>query len=297
MEKIFMAFAKGKEVVETNNVVKRYIGVAPVKVLAVNPNKAELEEIYSTTLERETEYTGTTPEGVKTARIDFIVATDPKNEGDIDMKTKASYFLRKEFMMNNDKTKVKVIDKYGRTAWVTKDQYATKEIPMYANGPANIDKDYRMMYRGEEELTEFLRAYLGIPNVTKFVDGKPAGLIDNPSEAEARLSDIEKYFDGNFSEIKEIVSYQPNNKVKLCFGVKTTDDGKQYQDVFIQMPLNARNNRYEKLEKAIEERKAQGGYPHTEFEVCDLKEYVVNATPFVETTAVADSENPWADLL
>lgn len=297
MEKIFMAFAKGKEVVETNNVVKRYIGVAPVKVLAVNPNKAELEAIYDTTLDRENEYTGATPEGVKTARIDFIIATAPKAEGEIDMKTKASYFLRKEFMMNNDKTKVKVIDKYGRTAWVTKDQYATKEIPMYANGPANIDKDYRMMYRGEEELTEFLRTYLGIPNVTKFVDGRPAGLIDDPSEAEARLSDIDKYFDGNFSEIKEIVSYQPNNKVKLCFGVKTTDDGKQYQDVFIQMPLNARNNRYEKLEKAIEERKAQGGYPHTEFEVCDLKEYVVNATPFVETAAVADSENPWADLL
>ena len=297
MEKIFMAFAKGKEVVETNNVVKRYIGVAPVKVLAVNPNKAELEAIYDTTLDRENEYTGATPEGVKTARIDFIIATAPKAEGEIDMKTKASYFLRKEFMMNNDKTKVKVIDKYGRTAWVTKDQYATKEIPMYANGPANIDKDYRMMYRGEEELTEFLRTYLGIPNVTKFVDGRPAGLIDDPSEAEARLSDIDKYFDGNFSEIKEIVSYQPNNKVKLCFGVKTTDDGKQYQDVFIQMPLNARNTRYEKLEKAIEERKAQGGYPHTEFEVCDLKEYVVNATPFVETAAVADSENPWADLL
>ena len=98
MEKIFMAFAKGKEVVETNNVVKRYIGVAPVKVLTVNPNKAELEAIYDTTLDRENEYTGATPEGVKTARIDFIIATAPKAEGEIDMKTKASYFLRKEFM-------------------------------------------------------------------------------------------------------------------------------------------------------------------------------------------------------
>lgn len=293
MEKIFMAFAKGKEVVENTGVVKRYIGVGSVKVLAVNPTKAELETIYGTTLERDVEYTSTTPEGVQAARIDFIVSTDPKNEGGIDMKTKASFFLRKEFMFNQDKSKVKVMDKYGRTAWVTKEQFAAKEIPMYSNGPANIDADYKMMYRGEEELVDFLKNYLGIPNVTKFVDGKPAGLIDNPSEAEARLEGLDKYFNGDFSELKEIMSYQPNNKVKLCFGVKTTDDGKQYQDVFIQMSLKNGNSRYDKLEKAIEERKAMGGYPHTEFAVCDLKEYVVTPTTFTEATTDTAEGDPW----
>lgn len=287
-----MAFAKGKEVVENTGIVKRYIGVGSVKVLAVNPTKAELEAIYDTTLEKDVEYTSTTHEGVQTVRIDFIVSTDPKNEGDIDMKTKASFFLRKEFMFNQDKSKVKVIDKYGRTAWVTKEQFAAKEIPMYSNGPANIDSNYKMLYRGEEELVDFLKNYLGIPNVTKFVDGKPAGLIDNPAEAEAGLENIEKYFSGDFSELKEIMSYQPNNKVKLCFGVKTTDDGKQYQDVFIQMSLKNGNSRYDKLEKAIEERKAMGGYPHTEFAVCDLKEYTVEATPFKEEGEKA-TEDPW----
>lgn len=292
MEKIFMAFAKGKEVVENTGIVKRYIGVGSVKVLAVNPTKAELEAIYDTTLEKDVEYTNTTPEGVQTVRIDFIVSTDPKNEGDIDMKTKASFFLRKEFMFNQDKSKVKVIDKYGRTAWVTKEQFAAKEIPMYSNGPANIDSNYKMLYRGEEELVDFLKNYLGIPNVTKFVDGKPAGLIDNPAEAEADLENIEKYFSGDFSELKEIMSYQPNNKVKLCFGVKTTDDGKQYQDVFIQMSLKNGNSRYDKLEKAIEERKAMGGYPHTEFAACDLKEYTVEATPFKEESEKT-TDDPW----
>jgi hypothetical protein len=208
------------------------------------------------------------------------------------MKTKASFFLRKEFMFNQDKSKVKVIDKYGRTAWVTKEQFATKEIPMYSNGPANIDSNYKMLYRGEEELVDFLKNYLGIPNVTKFVDGKPTGLIDNPAEAEAGLENIEKYFSGDFSELKEIMSYQPNNKVKLCFGVKTTDDGKQYQDVFIQMSLKNGNSRYDKLEKAIEERKAMGGYPHTEFAVCDLKEYTVEATPFKEESEKT-TDDPW----
>ena len=48
--KLFMAFATGKESTE-GNVVKRYIGVAPVFVLAVNPSKAELEKLYDTELE------------------------------------------------------------------------------------------------------------------------------------------------------------------------------------------------------------------------------------------------------
>ena len=45
--KLFMAFATGKESTESNG-VKRYIGVAPVFVLAVNPSKAELEKLYDT---------------------------------------------------------------------------------------------------------------------------------------------------------------------------------------------------------------------------------------------------------
>ena len=45
MNKLFMAFGKGTESKE-GNVVKKYIGVAPVYVLAVNPTKAELEKLY-----------------------------------------------------------------------------------------------------------------------------------------------------------------------------------------------------------------------------------------------------------
>ena len=52
---MFMAFAKGKESVEAAP-VKRYIGVAPVTVLAVNPTKAELEKIYGITLDNTPEY-------------------------------------------------------------------------------------------------------------------------------------------------------------------------------------------------------------------------------------------------
>lgn len=290
----FMAFSAGKESTE-GGVIKRYIGVAPVTIAAVNPTKERLEEIYGTTLDKAPEYTGVQEiEGkqVPYARVDFIVKTVADKCDGIDMTTRISYFVRKEYRFNRDHTKVQVIDKYGRTAWVTKEQATNHEIPMYSNGPANLDKDYRPCYHGEEDLTNFIKAYLVIPNVQRYVDGKWI-MVDNPSECEARLSEVEKLFDGNFKEIQEIISYQPNNKVKVLFGVRTTDDGKQYQAAYTQMVLTNSTSNYSRLDADVKERKNAGAYSNTEFEVVPLKEYTVDATPIEDMPADTKAPTGW----
>lgn len=289
-----MAFSAGKESTE-GGVIKRYIGVAPVTIVAVNPTKERLEEIYGTTLDKAPEYTGVQEiEGkqVPYARVDFIVKTVADKCDGIDMTTRVSYFVRKEYRFNRDHTKVQVIDKYGRTAWVTKEQATNHEIPMYSNGPANLDKDYRPCYHGEEDLTNFIKAYLVIPNVQRYVDGKWI-MVDNPSECEARLSEVEKLFDGNFKEIQEIISYQPNNKVKVLFGVRTTDDGKQYQAAYTQMVLTNSTSNYSRLDADVKERKNAGAYSNTEFEVVPLKEYTVDATPIEDMPADTKAPTGW----
>lgn len=289
-----MAFSAGKESTE-GGVIKRYIGVAPVTIAAVNPTKERLEEIYGTTLDKAPEYTGVQEiEGkqVPYARVDFIVKTVADKCDGIDMTTRISYFVRKEYRFNRDHTKVQVIDKYGRTAWVTKEQATNHEIPMYSNGPANLDKDYRPCYHGEEDLTNFIKAYLVIPNVQRYVDGKWI-MVDNPSECEARLSEVEKLFDGNFKEIQEIISYQPNNKVKVLFGVRTTDDGKQYQAAYTQMVLTNSTSNYSRLDADVKERKNAGAYSNTEFEVVPLKEYTVDATPIEDMPADTKAPTGW----
>lgn len=301
---LFMAFAKGSESTEGGE-IKRYIGVAPVYVLAVNPNKKELEKLYDRELENEPEYLSEVEVGedkhkVLQARIDFIVKTVAEKCNGIEFTTKVSLFVRNEYQFNRDKTKVKVIDKYGRTAWVTSEQAKNHEIPVYKNGPANIDKDYRPCYYGEEELTNFLIAYLNIPNVMKYNrnEGKWY-MTDNPSLSEARLEKIGDIFKGNFKEIKEAVSYQPNNKVKVLFGVRTTDDGKQYQSVFTQMFLNNRSTDYARLDKELQERKSNGAYSTTEFVVKDLEEYNVESTNFNNSSddlpfqTGTENESPW----
>lgn len=281
---VMMAFAAGKESTGDNKIV-RYTGVGTVFVLAVNPIKEQLEKLYNIQLENAPEYIGEVEVGedkhkVQNVRIDFIVKTDAEKCGGIEFITKVPFFIRKEYRYNRDQTKVQVIDKYGRTAWVTIEQAKAHEIPVYSNGqPANIDKDYRPAYHGEEDLTNFLKAYLNIPNVMKYVNEKWI-MVDKPEECEARLEKIADYFKGDFSELRSAIQLQPNNKVKVLFGVRTTDDNKQYQAVYNQMFLKNNITDYSRLDKNLQERKAAGAYPTTEFTVGDLKEYSVEATDF-----------------
>ena len=289
--KVFMAFARGSESTE-GSVIKKYVGVAPVYVVGVNPTKAELEKIYNTQLENEPEYLGEVEVGedkrkVQNVRIDFIIKTDPEKCNGIELTSKLALFVRNEYRFNKDKSKVQIIDKYGRTAWVTVEQAKAHEIPMYKNGPANIDKDYRPAYVGEEELTNFIKTYLNIPNVMKYVNNTWV-MNDNPEDSEARLENIAEYFKGNFKELKEVIALQPNNKVKLLFGVRNTDDNKQYQAVYNQMFLRNSTTDYSKLDADLQERKNNGAYPTTEFFVGELKEYTVEPTNF----NTAPSEDP-----
>ena len=294
----FMAFSKGTESKE-GNAVKRYIGVGSVFVLAVNPNKAELEKLYNTQIENDPEYLSEVEVGedkhkVQNVRIDFIVKTDAEKCGGIEFITKVAFFVRKEYRYNRDQTKVQIIDKYGRTAWATPEEIANKQIPQYKNGPANIDADYRESYVGEEDLTNFIKAYLNIPNVMKYVNNTWV-MVDKPEDCEARLENITEYFKGNFKELRDVIALQPNNKVKVLFGVRTTDDNKQYQAVYNQMFLKNNITDYSKLDADLQERKAAGAYPTTEFTVGDLKEYDVEATDFSNSSAAGDMPFPAGD--
>jgi hypothetical protein len=141
-----------------------------------------------------------------------------------------------------------------------------------------------------------LKNYLNIPSVEKWKDRQVVGLIDNPSDAEARLQCIENYFKGDFSELKEIATYQPNNKFKVMLGVRTTDDNKQYQAFFTEMTLKNSISDYTKLSTRLAERKSVGAYSTTEFEVAELHEYenTPSEVPSVSAnTAGTATPSPW----
>lgn len=299
----FMAVSRGQVSAEEGAGFKKYIGVGSVNVLAVNPNKAKLSEIYGRDVENEPVYVKEVESGedkhkVMQARIDFIVKTadtcvDAQGQP-IELTSRVTFFLLNERRVSKNTGKIQVIDKYGRTQWVTEAQLNAHEIPNDKNGnPLNLDADYRPVFSGEEDLTGFLKAFLNIPNPDKYVNGKWIPIEDR-TVAEVRLDKIADYFKGNFSELVEILSYQPNNKVKVLFGVRTADDNKQYQAAYTQMFLKNSITDYSKLDADVQSRKAAGAYPTTEFEAVPLHEYVTTPTDFGGEAPAAGTAMPAA---
>lgn len=293
----FMAFAKGKETTEATE-FKRYYGVAPVRIKGVNMSKAELEALYERSFDNDPVYVADKEingEKVKTVRIEFILQT-AEEVCNINTLYRMSIYLENRPLLNSEGSKVQVIDKYGRTAWVTKEDFKNKNIPMYANGPARIDSNYRACLIGEETLIKFLKTFLSIPNVESYNNTtKEWKMVTNPSDSEVTFDDIQKFFTGDVEEIRNTIAYQPNNTIKVMVGLKTTDDNKLYPQVLTDEFVNGGSNYYVRLFKAINDKKARGGYPNIEVFEGDIKEYELTPTSFKQEDPLGASidNDPW----
>lgn len=296
-----MAFKKAQSSETSAASFDRYIGVAKCKILAVNPTAEELSKIYGREV-KVAPYTDTVDrdgKSVKRVRIDFIVATNP--ECGVDTKSRLSFTLTNEVAYNGDRTKVEVIDKYGRTAWAPVDVAKAKGKIMYSNGPADIDDDYRPLYRGEKTLTMMVRKYLCLPDV-RYYDATSGvwKTRDNMEDSEGVLDSVASYFDGNYSELKDILGLLPNNEVRMMFGVKTTDDNKQYQQIYDRWFESAKareDSALARFQKSVTDEKARGAFQNVEFEACAIKIYVNTPTVISPVQINGDlpmGDDPWA---
>lgn len=291
----FLAIGKAHESTEAVE-SKRYIGVGSSFIVAVNPNKKELESIYGHEIANEPEYTKKDGD-VDTVRIDFIVKTDPEQCDGIEAINKATFFLRNEGAYNRDNTKMQVIDEYGNSSWGAVEDVKMNNILLQANGKeAKISHKYRPAFRGEADLVSFLKVYLGIEDVFNYIDGSWIMKEGNTDDYKIALEHIKDYFKGDVSELRDAIKLMPNNKVKLLYGVRTTDKG-QFQEIATRDRLVLRNSAgsrgYMRLEKDLADMKSNGAYPNTEFKVAALQEYVTQATNLDTPAESASSEMPW----
>lgn len=300
-----MAIAKGNESVEARE-FKRYIGVTPVFIEAVNPDKKEHENLFNTTLEEAPKYVETKEDNdgnsYKNARIQLVLRPDTEKIGfEMPLVTMA-IFLQDRPRVGANSGKTQVIDKYGRTAWASEDELASHAIPQYKNGPADIDKDYRPAYVGEEELMEFVKAYLCIPSITVW-DNNLRKMVPNtrvkPEECECRFDNLASIFKEDFSEVKDALGFQPTNKVKVLLGVRTdVESGKLYQAVYTRKFLRNASTNFSSLDKEIQEMvknaAESGRILNTEYQVVPVHEYSVEATTF--TPVSTDRPTPSSDM-
>ena len=289
----FLTVGKTSESTESNGGYSKYIGVGSCHVLAVNPDAKKLEEIYGREMPVP-EYKGE-KDGIKWAMIDFILKTDPEASNGIETIVKASFFLRDEAVINREGTRQQVMDAYGNTTYGDIDDVENKKPLLTTNGnPAKIGPVYDKTIKGQADLVAFLKAFLVVPDAFIFPNGKWE-LGPKADEGKFGLDNIKDYFNGNVKEIRDAIALQPNNKVKMLFGVRTNpEDNKQYQDVCTRGDLILPNysNAFDRLEKRLADAKSNGSFPNTEYKVCILQEYKIEASD-LDSAAENSSSTPW----
>lgn len=289
---VFMAVKVGKESVEGNYAL--YKGVAALNILAVNPNKAELSELTGKDIEEEPQYVSQTEEGKAQVRVTFYARTNPESKinSDINLLIPISFILVKDFRIGQTSGKCQIIDKFGRTAWATKDDMQAKRVPVYPSGPANISADYRPAWQGEEFLIDFLIQWLNIPGPANYKDKKWV-MKENTEDSEVSLN-MDALFKGDVSELRELVNTAKAYTVKAAIGIRSVENEngvREYQAVFTRKFLKNAVTDYSKLDAAITEFQNAGGAPNTIFSTEPLHENVVEATEFIPEAPEADPLN------
>ena len=289
-----MAIAKGNETKEVS--FKRYTGIGNVNVLAINPTKAELAKL-GREVEEEPVYV-TEKDGVKTIRVTLYAKPI-----EIEEILTISFFIRNQRFVSKEKGTFQVIDSYGRTAWVTEEQLKNHDIPVSSNGNAiNIANNYRPTFSGEDNFTQFMKAYLGIPNLTAYVNGQ---WVPNPkatpADCEVRFDHIDRWFNNDIKEIKDAFAYQPSNTAQVLFGMRTDDRNREFQTFFIDKfyrGIKTVDGKYQsdgfakELDKISTNPATKDKYANTEFTFGPLKEYSPAATNF-EAEETSTTDNPW----
>ncbi len=295
----FLAIGKTQESKEASEGFKKYVGLASSYVLAVNPDKKTLDELTGFESQNDPEYIKEDDQG-KQAIITFIVKTDPDTNNGIEIVNRASIIMRPQPAYNRDQTKVQVIDQYGNYTWADTE---TAKAGGKIEHATKLDK-YRIACVGECALVDFLKKFLNVPDAYDYKNSTWVKKENGKSEEGIfGLDKIKDYFKGDFSEIREAIAMQPNNKIKLLYGVRTNDEGKQYQAVCTreQLMLNngAGGNSVAKLSKDLANAKMNGSFQNVDYRVQELQEYDVQPTNLEAAQSTAkgseDSSNemPW----
>jgi hypothetical protein len=177
------------------------IGLFEAKVVAINPDREELEKLLGTELEKDPEYVEKrkvkdsqnveTGEEVDSVRIS-VWTEDVKSK----RLRNISFYLEDRPRFNKDQTKVQYINSVGTTTWALIED-GTSTFPSWFTNFLSKDKsiignkEYRQAIVGEEELMTFVK------NWAKF------DLFDVDTNI---LLDTKKLFRGNVKELSEEIN-------------------------------------------------------------------------------------------
>lgn len=228
-----MAFSANKSDEKVFKEIKLYTGLHNMKVVAINPSKAQLEEfgykpqndpVYLTTeqVEKKT---------VKKLRLDFhLHGESPEGEK---IMTKVAFFLEDQFRVNRDGDKSEWINDFGRVAW------SAQGDP--ENPPAGLtwfkSETARRSHVGEGDLHLFLVNWLNI----------------GPDD-EAKMDNFLAIFDEDYSELGGLLAGNIDNEVRVLLTVRDS----KYQSVYNKYFDRASNKRTNYWESHVRNQTSNG---------------------------------------
>jgi len=184
-----MSAIGGKKRESQGEFIKR-VGLFTAVVIAVNPSEKEYKDILDMELKEDSkaaEYMGER-EGNTLLRIDFwLQNVKPNAEGEKERPYKVSFFLEDKVRLNKDETKTQYINSIGNCAWAEDES----GLPDWFT-----KREYRPAYAGEEDLFEFMRAWL---NKLDYRDAETALSLEWKKLMKGNVKDIKDQIEGEWA--------------------------------------------------------------------------------------------------
>jgi len=245
---------------------KLYTGVAPVKIVAINPTTQELRELLNNDEVKEVSYSQTNRDGEPTTRIDFWL----KNE-ELGILTKFAIFMSNKDITYKSGKKLLINNKLQ-----TSISNSVEELTANAKMSWFKTDKVRFCKEGEDILYNF---------VSNLVN---ADLNDDSLDFE--FSDIDAILNGNITELKSINDHFKRG-IKVLLGVKVVN-GREYQEVYKHKFMREESNGTKILERFLNQ-------PYTEFKVdyytVQLEEFIAGKSTSVFKGMSNDTDNSSLD--
>ena len=282
MNNLFMAFA-ASEIKNTTGSFKRYHGLGKFNVLTLNPNKRELEEIYGREIANDPVYNDKVDiNGLQVDRVklQFVLNANVDAHPDVKLTIPLTFNLRHAMRYNNMGDKIQICNHYGQFAWISKEDLAAGTLPDNVS-PWFLPEGIRPAIQGEQNLIEFLRSFLNVATPVYKKDGILTK-IEDLSKAKCYIEKPANLFTGDFSELTPVVALGTMNTVYAMVGIRTSDEGKTYQDIFdgafakgYDYSADRMSAVVNKIYNNVLDAKSNGRYGSTVFHNGELSEYVV----------------------
>lgn len=241
---------------------KVYAGVGTFTAVTANPTAAEEAEIKGTTpKENENVYFSKGNDGIGAIKINIWMRSS-----DYGFTIPVRFSVKNQMMVTekNGVKKLKVIDKFGSTAWVTQEEFKAKTIPLINDEPAKISTDYRPCYKGEEEIVSFIRMLLNLKK------GKEGCLDSVPEIGKDNGASL-------VNEVREALALAGDNRIKLVVGTRVYNNS-LYMNANSRYFLPAWKNDVSYVQGKILKEQEKGFDNDTTYVFTDLAEITAKPT-------------------